>query len=328
MSVIFRGLNADCGIHQNSIRHNLTLSRGFLKIARRPDEPGKGSFWAIDPNQLRNFDGYNFRKKNLKGVNTAPPKPKAPPVPTAAPKPRPPMPPYRPPAPQQRPAPTQTAPTLTQPLPIVVMPIPDSYVRPPPPASNGPPDDLTAALLKDPPIVLHEGKLILNPNIFSQLTPDQLANLQTIPASQALQILQAFVVQHFKEKMRRMAEEKNRAAALVAGTSGQGASGQPVANSSAAAKPPTAVNGTTPAAPTSATGASKAVVSKPLVASTAPPKPISTPVALVKPPQTATTVKAVPSTAPTQGKRKVEEVEGSKAVEPEAKKKAEAVVVK
>ncbi|VDL61474.1 unnamed protein product [Hymenolepis diminuta] len=32
---------------KNSIRHNLSLNRSFRKVARRPNEPGRGSFWRI-----------------------------------------------------------------------------------------------------------------------------------------------------------------------------------------------------------------------------------------------------------------------------------------
>lgn len=121
-----------------------------------------------------------------------------------------------------KPAPKPAAPSLSAPLPIIVAPIPDSYVRPPLPASSSatPPDDLTAALLRDPPIVLHEGKLILNPTIFAHLTKEQLDNLQILPASQALQILQSFVVAHFKAKMRKT--QANKAAMARAALIRQG----------------------------------------------------------------------------------------------------------
>jgi hypothetical protein len=53
---------------QNSIRHNLSLNRAFIKTPRRDDEPGKGAWWTIDPAYAYMFtDGiYRKRPKNTK----------------------------------------------------------------------------------------------------------------------------------------------------------------------------------------------------------------------------------------------------------------------
>uniref|UniRef100_A0A0N5C0Z4 Fork-head domain-containing protein n=1 Tax=Strongyloides papillosus TaxID=174720 RepID=A0A0N5C0Z4_STREA len=56
---------------QNSLRHNLSFNDCFIKIPRRPDRPGKGSYWAIHPNALHMFENGSClrRQKRFKCEN-------------------------------------------------------------------------------------------------------------------------------------------------------------------------------------------------------------------------------------------------------------------
>ncbi|XP_030067316.1 forkhead box protein K1 isoform X2 [Microcaecilia unicolor] len=54
---------------QNSIRHNLSLNRYFIKVPRSQEEPGKGSFWRIDPASEVKLVEQAFRKRRQRGVS-------------------------------------------------------------------------------------------------------------------------------------------------------------------------------------------------------------------------------------------------------------------
>ncbi|XP_008185609.1 fork head domain-containing protein FD4 isoform X2 [Acyrthosiphon pisum] len=53
---------------QNSLRHNLSFNDCFMKIPRRPNQPGKGAYWTLHPHALDMFENGSFlrRRKRFK----------------------------------------------------------------------------------------------------------------------------------------------------------------------------------------------------------------------------------------------------------------------
>ncbi|KAF0305008.1 Forkhead box protein J1-B [Amphibalanus amphitrite] len=57
------GFNLCPPLFQNSIRHNLSLNKCFMKVARSKSEPGKGGFWRLDPEYSNNIVNGVFKKR-------------------------------------------------------------------------------------------------------------------------------------------------------------------------------------------------------------------------------------------------------------------------
>ncbi|CAH8608383.1 unnamed protein product [Heterobilharzia americana] len=56
---------------QNSVRHNLSLNRHFIKVPRSQEDHGKGCFWKIDPAYETKLLNIAYRKRRIRACDTS-----------------------------------------------------------------------------------------------------------------------------------------------------------------------------------------------------------------------------------------------------------------
>lgn len=158
-------------------------------------------------------------------------------------------------------------------IPIVVGLVPASHV------SNAP-------VSPPKPIVLHENTLILNPEIFSHLTPQHLQDLEALGAQKALEILQSYIVRYYKEKLKaesargrgRGRPRRGRGGATGRGSAPTGTSAPANVPSATAPAPPRAPVPTSETPLSSAEGPSALVSSAPALE---PPADTPSPIVVI-----------------------------------------------
>ena len=195
----------------------------------------------------------------------APPVPRPPqPVATSAPAPYPQPGAMAP--PHSTPSPTPSAPGRIQ---IIIAEAPPHAV----PAQKAPPaPGSIESLLDAPPIVHHEGKLYLNPQVFSKITYLEVQRIETLGVQAALKELQGYLVTYLKERLKERNAAKKRASAKSASpTPPAGLAGSPTRP---ARSPQPLQSSTQPFSPSPAPAAASSPRPGPSTQPVRPPPPV------------------------------------------------------
>lgn len=180
---------------QSSIRHTIGTSREFTKIPRRPDEHGKGIFYTLSTSELAQAQDAQRQPLPANVPEKSPTPPTAPDTQPAA---------SASPGDAAKPAAKEGTPAGMPRIPLVVGIPPGAQQHAAEQKAKGAPGSIES-LLETPPIAHHQGKLYLSPNVFGHLTSAQLRHMEGLGAQQALQVLQSYLVNHLKERLKKPA---------------------------------------------------------------------------------------------------------------------------